>query len=76
MENSYGIGVTNRYALFYDDTEDHNDILKQQEERVIERISSGKRRKKDKNLVTIRNRLWRKNHLLLPRKRKCPQRNQ
>lgn len=28
MEVSYGIGVTNRYALFYDENEDPMDVLK------------------------------------------------
>ena len=46
MENSYGIGVTNRYALFYDESEDHLDILKQQEERQIERKKSRETKKK------------------------------
>lgn len=32
MENAYGIGVKNRYELFYDDEEDPLDIIKQQEE--------------------------------------------
>ena len=29
MENVYGIGVANRYALFIDDEEGSDDILKQ-----------------------------------------------
>ncbi|XP_021930408.1 plasminogen activator inhibitor 1 RNA-binding protein-like isoform X3 [Zootermopsis nevadensis] len=32
MENSYGIGVTNRYALFLDDAEDPLEVLKVQEQ--------------------------------------------
>jgi plasminogen activator inhibitor 1 RNA-binding protein len=31
MENTYGIGVTNRYALFIDEEGDPLDILKQTE---------------------------------------------
>ena len=32
MENAYGIGVKNRYELFYDDEEDPLDIIKKQED--------------------------------------------
>ena len=32
MENFYGIGVTNRYALFLDDAEDPLEVLKVQEQ--------------------------------------------
>ena len=32
MENSYGIGVTNRYALFLNDAEDPLEVLKVQEQ--------------------------------------------
>ena len=31
MENAYGIGITNRYALFLDEDADPLDILKQSE---------------------------------------------
>ena len=31
MENAYGIGITNRYALFLDEEADPLDILKQSE---------------------------------------------
>ena len=32
MENAYGIGITNRYALFLDEEADPLDILKQSEQ--------------------------------------------
>lgn len=32
MENSYGIGITNRYALFLDDDADPLEVLKVQEQ--------------------------------------------
>lgn len=44
MESSYGIGVKNRYELFYDDEEDPTELLRQQEEekerRKAEKITS------------------------------------
>jgi len=35
MENVYGIGVANRYALFLDEDSDPLDILKQSEAEVV-----------------------------------------
>lgn len=47
MESSYGIGVKNRYELFYDDEEDPTELLRQQEEEK-ERRKAEKSTAKDK----------------------------
>lgn len=39
MENSYGIGVRNRYELFYDEDVDPMDLLKQQSEKVKDKAA-------------------------------------
>lgn len=48
MESSYGIGVKNRYELFYDDEEDPTELLRQQEEEK-ERRKAEKSTAKDKS---------------------------
>ncbi|XP_037288030.2 uncharacterized protein LOC119180980 [Rhipicephalus microplus] len=48
MESSYGIGVKNRYELFYDDEEDPTELLRQQEEEK-ERRKAEKTTAKDKS---------------------------
>ena len=35
MENAYGIGITNRYALFLDEEADPLDILKQSDQEKL-----------------------------------------
>lgn len=35
MENAYGIGITNRYALFLDEEADPLDILKQSDKEKL-----------------------------------------
>ncbi|XP_064477051.1 SERPINE1 mRNA-binding protein 1-like isoform X2 [Ornithodoros turicata] len=54
MENSYGIGVKNRYELFYDDDEDPVELLRQQEEekekRKAEKITSKDKSKGTKSV--------------------------
>lgn len=53
MENSYGIGVHNRYELFYNDEIDPLDLLKQTEKRAskkdksAEKENQGKTKNKD-----------------------------
>ncbi|XP_069693136.1 SERPINE1 mRNA-binding protein 1-like isoform X2 [Periplaneta americana] len=62
MENSYGIGVTNRYALFLDDAEDPLEALKIQEEekeakkktKLSEKENKGKTEPKGKTAQVAR----------------------
>ena len=42
MENTYGIGVTNRYALFLDEEGDPLDILKQTETVKTKKVETAK----------------------------------
>jgi Intracellular hyaluronan-binding protein 4 N-terminal len=42
MENTYGIGVTNRYALFLDEEGDPLDILKQSETVKTKKVETAK----------------------------------
>ena len=42
MENTYGIGVTNRYALFLDEEGDPLDILKQSEAVKTKKVETAK----------------------------------
>lgn len=51
MESSYGIGVKNRYELFYDDEEDPTELLRQQELEK-ERRKAEKTTTKDKSKGT------------------------
>lgn len=48
MENAYGIGVKNRYELFYDEDVDPLEIIRQQEEEK-EKRKSDKSHPKDKS---------------------------
>ena len=45
MENSYGIGVRNRYELFYDDEMDPMDMLKKQTDKAAKDKSAEKENK-------------------------------
>ncbi|KAF8784824.1 plasminogen activator inhibitor 1 RNA-binding protein-like [Argiope bruennichi] len=51
MENAYGIGVKNRYELFYDEDVDPLEIIRQQEEEK-EKRKSDKSHPKDKSKTT------------------------
>lgn len=61
MENSYGIGVTNRYALFLDDDADPLEVLKVQEQekelkkktKVAEKENKGKTEVVPKGKVAV-----------------------
>lgn len=61
MENSYGIGVTNRYALFLDEDADPLEVLKVQEQekelkkksKVAEKENKGKSEVVPKSKVTV-----------------------
>lgn len=62
MENTYGIGVTNRYALFLDDAEDPLEVLKVQEQekeakkktKLSEKENKGKTETKGKTAQVAR----------------------
>nr|CAD7397213.1 unnamed protein product [Timema poppensis] len=62
MENTYGIGVTNRYALFLDEAEDPLEVLKIQEQekeakkktKLSEKENKGKTESKGKPLQASR----------------------
>lgn len=51
MENAYGIGVKNRYELFYDEDVDPLEIIRQQEEEK-EKRKTDKAHCKDKSKVS------------------------
>lgn len=61
MENTYGIGVTNRYALFLDDDADPLEVLKVQEQekelkkksKVAEKENKGKTEVVPKGKVAV-----------------------
>lgn len=51
MENTYGIGVKNRYELFYNEDVDPLEIIRQQEEEK-EKRKTDKAHTKDKSKIT------------------------
>lgn len=53
MENSYGIGVTNRYALFLDDDADPLEVLKVQEQEKELKKKSKTAEKENKGKVEV-----------------------
>lgn len=56
MENSYGIGITNRYALFLDDDADPLEVLKvrEQEKELKKKTKSAEKENKGKTEIPVK----------------------